>query len=56
LDERDRAKSFLSALQNALGELPIVAENLGVITPPVEKLRQQFGLPGMSLFAVRIWQ
>jgi len=26
-----------------------VAENLGVITPPVEKLRQQFGLPGMSL-------
>ncbi len=42
-------ETFLSALQNALGELPIVAENLGVITPPVEKLRHQFGLPGMSL-------
>jgi 4-alpha-glucanotransferase len=42
-------EGLLSALQNALGELPIVAENLGVITPPVEKLRQQFGLPGMSL-------
>jgi 4-alpha-glucanotransferase len=42
-------EDFLSALQNALGELPVVAENLGVITPPVEKLRQQFGLPGMSL-------
>jgi 4-alpha-glucanotransferase len=41
--------NLLSALQNAFGELPIVAENLGVITPPVEKLRQQFGLPGMSL-------
>jgi 4-alpha-glucanotransferase len=40
---------FLTALQNAFGELPIVAENLGVITPPVEKLRHQFGLPGMSL-------
>jgi 4-alpha-glucanotransferase len=40
---------LLSALQNAVGELPIVAENLGVITPPVETLRQQFGLPGMSL-------
>ena len=40
---------FLLALQNAFGELPIVAENLGVITPPVEKLRRQFGLPGMSL-------
>jgi len=42
-------EDFLSALQNAFGELPIVAENLGVITPPVEKLRHQFGLPGMSL-------
>ena len=42
-------EEFLSALQNAFGGLPIVAENLGVITPPVEKLRQQFGLPGMSL-------
>jgi 4-alpha-glucanotransferase len=42
-------EDFLLALQNAFGELPIVAENLGVITPPVEKLRQQFGLPGMSL-------
>jgi 4-alpha-glucanotransferase len=42
-------EDFLSALQNAFGGLPIVAENLGVITPPVEKLRQQFGLPGMSL-------
>ena len=42
-------EDFLLALQKAFGELPIVAENLGVITPPVEKLRQQFGLPGMSL-------
>jgi 4-alpha-glucanotransferase len=42
-------EGFLSAMQNAFGSLPIVAENLGVITPPVEKLRQQFGLPGMSL-------
>ena len=42
-------EEFLSALQNAFGELPIVAENLGVITPAVEKLRQQFELPGMSL-------
>ena len=42
-------ENLLSALQNAFGELPIVAENLGVITPPVENLRKQFGLPGMSL-------
>ncbi len=42
-------EEFLAALQNAFGRLPIIAENLGVITPPVEKLRHQFGLPGMSL-------
>jgi 4-alpha-glucanotransferase len=34
--------------QLALGEsLPFVAEDLGVITPPVERLRDQLGLPGM---------
>ena len=37
------------ALQADLGELPIIAENLGVITPEVEALRKQFGFPGMSL-------
>lgn len=40
---------LLLALQNAFGALPIVAENLGVITPEVENLRHKFGLPGMSL-------
>jgi 4-alpha-glucanotransferase len=40
---------LLSALQNEFGELPIVAENLGVITPAVEELRKKFGLPGMSI-------
>ncbi len=42
-------EDFLQALQNAFGDLPIVAENLGVITTPVENLRHQFELPGMSL-------
>jgi 4-alpha-glucanotransferase len=42
-------ESLFLGLQREFGELPIVAENLGVITPSVEKLRQQFGLPGMSL-------
>ncbi|HEV8599037.1 MAG TPA: 4-alpha-glucanotransferase [Gemmatimonadales bacterium] len=31
------------------GPLPIVAENLGVITPEVEALRERFGYPGMSI-------
>lgn len=42
------AKLF-SALKNALGELPIVAEDLGVITPDVEALRDDFALPGMRV-------
>ena len=40
---------FFRALQAALGELPVIAENLGVITPAVEAIRKQFGFPGMSL-------
>jgi 4-alpha-glucanotransferase len=31
------------------GRLPLVAEDLGVITPPVEALRDRFGLPGMKI-------
>jgi len=41
--------SLFEALEKALGELPIVAENLGVITPEVEALRERFGFPGMSI-------
>jgi 4-alpha-glucanotransferase len=40
---------FLRHLQAALGELPIIAEDLGVITPDVVKLRETFGLPGMKI-------
>ena len=36
-------------MRDALGELPIVAENLGVITPEVEALRRRFGFPGMAI-------
>ena len=40
---------LFAALRNVLGELPIVAENLGVITPAVEALRKEFGFPGMAI-------
>jgi 4-alpha-glucanotransferase len=40
---------FFEALERALGELPFVAENLGVITPEVEAIRAQFGFPGMAV-------
>ncbi|GCE65111.1 4-alpha-glucanotransferase [cyanobiont of Ornithocercus magnificus] len=42
--------SLLSHLRNdILGSLPIVAEDLGIITPEVEDLRDQFSLPGMKI-------
>jgi 4-alpha-glucanotransferase len=40
---------LLAALERALGPLPLVAENLGVITPEVEALRHRFQLPGMAI-------
>jgi 4-alpha-glucanotransferase len=40
---------FFRTLKTALTELPFVAENLGVTTPEVEGLREEFGFPGMSL-------
>lgn len=42
------AKLF-RAVQATLGELPLVAENLGVITPEVEAIRHEFGFPGMAI-------
>jgi 4-alpha-glucanotransferase len=44
---RGPGKQLFDAVQAALGPLPVVAENLGVITPPVEKLRRELGYPGM---------
>jgi 4-alpha-glucanotransferase len=41
--------ALFEALEKELGPLPIVAENLGVITPEVEALRRRFGLPGMAI-------
>ena len=40
---------FFSILKQELGELPIVAEDLGVITPEVEALRDKYGFPGMKI-------
>lgn len=36
-------------LEQALGSLPIIAEDLGLITPDVHALRDQFGFPGMKV-------
>ena len=42
------AKLF-EALEDALGDLPIIAEDLGMITPDVVELRERFKLPGMRI-------
>ena len=42
-------EKFFRAIQDALGRLPIIAEDLGVITPDVTALRDQFNLPGMRI-------
>jgi 4-alpha-glucanotransferase len=40
---------FFRVLESELGKLPLIAENLGVITPEVEAIRHEFGLPGMAV-------
>ncbi len=41
--------ALLAALQQDLGALPLIAEDLGLITEEVTALRQQFALPGMKV-------
>ena len=40
---------LFSALYKSFGELPLVAEDLGYITPQVKALRDKYHLPGMSI-------
>jgi 4-alpha-glucanotransferase len=46
---RGPGAELLGAVEGALGELCIVAEDLGDITPDVHQLRDRFGLPGMRV-------
>ncbi|MDQ6959854.1 MAG: 4-alpha-glucanotransferase [Mariprofundaceae bacterium] len=41
--------ALLEAVNTALGRLPLVAEDLGLITPEVTALLEQYGLPGMKV-------
>ena len=41
--------ALFSRLREELGELPFIAEDLGVITTEVDRLREQFGMPGMRI-------
>jgi 4-alpha-glucanotransferase len=44
---RGPGRAVFDAMSAELGDLPLIAEDLGVITPPVEALRRELGLPGM---------
>lgn len=41
--------ALFDTVRNALGDVPVVAENLGVITDEVEALRKRHGFPGMAV-------
>lgn len=41
--------ALFSQIRATLGELPVIAEDLGVITSEVDALRLQFGFPGMKI-------
>ncbi|MBU0482023.1 MAG: 4-alpha-glucanotransferase [Proteobacteria bacterium] len=40
---------FFKAMQHELGDLPIIAEDLGIITPEVIELREKLQFPGMKI-------
>jgi len=46
--------ALFSTLRQSLGELPIVAEDLGVITPEVTALRLRHGIPGMRVLQFEV--
>ncbi len=42
-------RELFQQMERALGELPLIAEDLGVITPEVDALREEFAMPGMRV-------
>ncbi|HKX32246.1 MAG TPA: 4-alpha-glucanotransferase [Blastocatellia bacterium] len=47
--EEGPGADLFRALIDALGEMPIIAEDLGFITAEVKQLREEFGFPGMRV-------
>jgi 4-alpha-glucanotransferase len=45
--EKGPGLALFKAVRRSLGDLPLIAENLGLITPAVERLRRELSLPGM---------
>lgn len=51
---RAPGREILARAQAELGRVPLVAEDLGVITPAVERLRRDFELPGMAVLQFEV--
>jgi 4-alpha-glucanotransferase len=51
---RAAGRDLLTALHDALGDVPFVAEDLGVITPAVDRLRLDAKLPGMMVLQFEV--
>ena len=49
---RGPGAAVFRAAEHALGDLPVIVEDLGLITPDVHELRDELGFPGM---AVLLW-
>jgi len=49
-------KSLFEAMRKKIGDLPFIAEDLGVITPDVIELRDHYGFPGMKLLQFAFWE
>ena len=49
-------KSIFDSMKKELGELPFIAEDLGVITADVVKLRERYSFPGMRILQFAFWK
>jgi 4-alpha-glucanotransferase len=47
--ERGPGTALFGAIEREMGDLPIVVEDLGLITPDVDDLRKELGFPGMKV-------
>ncbi len=48
-------RELLAAMAKVFGPLPLIAEDLGALTPAVEALRDDFGLAGMRIVQNAFW-
>jgi len=48
-------RRLLGAISRSVGALPLIAEDLGSVTPEVIRLRDDFGLPGMKIVQSAFW-